>query len=44
MERGQKDTAYRIVRQLLELRSVVTVSELTGLSIEEVSELQEGEE
>ena len=41
MERGQKEMAYRIARQLLTLHSVVTVSELTGLSIEEVVELQE---
>ncbi len=44
MKRGQKNATYRIARQLLTLHSVVTVSELTGLSIEEVVELQENEE
>ena len=41
MERGQIDTARRIARQLLAYHDVVTVSEMTGLRVEEVEKLRE---
>ena len=44
VEQGKIDTARRIARQLLAHHDLVTVSELTGLSIEEVKRLQKIED
>lgn len=43
IEQGRLEEKRQIARQLLRLHTVVTVSELTGLSLEEVKKLQEQE-
>jgi predicted transposase/invertase (TIGR01784 family) len=40
MERGRLDEQKKIARQLLQLHNIVTVSEITGLSVDEVEALQ----
>ena len=41
LEQGRLEATQRIARQLLKLHNVVTVSEITGLSLEEVKALAE---
>ena len=38
---GEKEAARKIAKRLLLLHDVVTVSELTGLTVEEVQEIAE---
>lgn len=43
IERGKVQERETMARRLLKLHDVVTVSELTGLTIEQVKQLQHGQ-
>lgn len=44
IEQGKLEEKWNIARQLLKLHDVITVSEITGLTIDEVKALQESEQ